>query len=83
MAPLLPTKTIGHARAAGETRFTVYCESTGCHHRGEMSFETLGLPDATIFVDIAKIKGFVCTKCGRRRVKLMPIFPAARGTPGY
>jgi hypothetical protein len=78
-----PTKTIGDARAGGETRFTIHCEATGCHHRAEMSFDELGLPDDVIFVDIPRVKRFTCSKCGRRNVKVMPIFPAAKGTPGY
>ena len=36
-----------------------------------------------IFVDVPKHRQFVCTKCGSRNVKVMPIFPAARGMPGY
>jgi hypothetical protein len=38
-----PTKTIGQARAAGETRFTVYCEGNGCGHRAELAFDEMKL----------------------------------------
>jgi hypothetical protein len=76
-----PTKTIGDARAGGETQFTVHCESTGCHHKAVMSFDQLGLPDETIFVYIPRVRGFVCSKCGSRNVKVMPIFPDTRA-PG-
>jgi hypothetical protein len=48
-----------------------------------MSFNELGLPDETIFVYILRLRGFVCSKCGSRNVKVMPIFSAARGTLGY
>jgi hypothetical protein len=78
-----PTKTIGHARAAGETRFTIHCEATGCHHQAEMTFDELGLPDETIFVHIPRVKRFTCSKCKRRNVKVMPIFPLAKGMPGW
>jgi hypothetical protein len=36
-----------------------------------------------VFVDVPKHRHFVCSKCGGRNVKVMPIFPPARGTPGY
>jgi hypothetical protein len=35
-----PTKTIGNARAAGETRFTVHCGRIECGHRAELAFES-------------------------------------------
>jgi hypothetical protein len=78
-----PTKTIADARAGGETRFTIHCEAQGCHHQAVMSFDELGLPDETIFVHIPHVRGFVCSKCGSRNVRVMPILPPARGTPGY
>jgi hypothetical protein len=45
-----PTKTIGNARAAGETRFTVHCGRIECGHRAELAFDEIRLPDETIFV---------------------------------
>jgi hypothetical protein len=47
-----PTKTIGNARAAGETRFTVtvHCGRIEFGHRAELAFEEIRLPDETIFV---------------------------------
>jgi hypothetical protein len=48
-----------------------------------MSFNELGLPDETIFVYIPRVRGFVCSKCGSRNVKVMPIFPPAKGMSGY
>jgi hypothetical protein len=83
MARNPPTKTIAHARAAGETQFTVHCEAAGCYHQAVMSFDELGLPDETIFVHIPHVRGFVCSKCGSRNVNVKPIFPPARGTPGH
>jgi hypothetical protein len=76
-----PTKTIGQARAAGETRFTIFCERHGCGHRAELAFDQLRLPDSAIFVHIPQLLNFVCSKCGSRDVKVMPIFPPARGQP--
>jgi hypothetical protein len=78
-----PTKTIANARAAGETRFTVHCGRIECGHRAELAFDAIKLPDETIFVHIPRLLNFVCSKCGSRDVKVMPIFPPARGQPGH
>jgi hypothetical protein len=78
-----PTKTIAHARAAGETALTVHCLGVGCYHQAVKTFEELKLWNDIIFVDVPKHRHFVCTKCGGRNVRVMPIFPPARGTPGY
>jgi hypothetical protein len=59
-----PTKTIGNARAAGETRFTVHCGRIECGHRAELAFDEIRLPDETIFVHIPRLLNFVCSKCG-------------------
>ena len=78
-----PTKTIAHARAAGETALTAHCLGVGCYHQAVKTFEELKLWNDIIFVDVPKHRHFVCTKCGGRNVRVMPIFPPARGTPGY
>jgi hypothetical protein len=78
-----PTKTIAQARSAGETCFTVHCGRVECGHRAEMTFDEIKLPDSTIFVHIPRLLNFVCTNCGSRDVKVMPIFPPARGQPGH
>lgn len=70
-------------RAGGETHFTIHCAGQACHHQAVMAFDQLGLPDGTIFVDIPRCRRFVCTSCHGRNARVMPIFPKARGTPGY
>jgi hypothetical protein len=76
-----PTKTIGHARTGGEMMLTVHC--LGCYHQAVKTFEKLKLWNDMIFVDVPKHRRLVCSQCGSRNVRVMPIFPAARGTPGY
>ena len=44
--------------------------------------EELKLWNDMIFVDVPQHRHFVCSQCGGRNVKVMPIFPSARGTPG-
>jgi hypothetical protein len=48
-----PTKTIGHARAGGETKLTVHC--LDCYHQAEKTFEELRFWNAMIFVDVPKL----------------------------
>src|SRR3954453_3479086 len=75
------TKTIGHARAGGETKLTIHC--LGCYHQAIKTFEELKLWNDLIFVDVPRHRRLVCTQCGSRNVRVMPVFPPARGTPGY
>jgi hypothetical protein len=81
MPQFVPTKTIADARAAGETALTVHCLNMArhCYHQAPKSFDELKLPDEMIFVHIPQHRPFVCTQCGGRTVKVMPIFPEKRG----
>jgi hypothetical protein len=47
-----PIKTIGRARAGGETKLTVHC--LGCYHQAVKTFEELKLWNDMIFVDVLK-----------------------------
>jgi hypothetical protein len=76
-----PTKTIAHARAAGEKALTVHCLGAGCHHQAVKTFEELKLWNDMIFVDVPKYCQLVCSKRGGSNVKVMPIVLPARGTP--
>ena len=62
---------------------SVTCLGPGCYHQAVKTFEELKLWNDIIFVDVPKHRHFVCIQCGGRSVKAMPIFPPARGTPGY
>jgi hypothetical protein len=78
-----PTKTIAHARAGGETALTVHCLGQGCHHQAVKRFEELKLWNDMIFVEVPQHRRLVSSKCGGRDLKVMPMFPARKGTPGY
>jgi hypothetical protein len=52
-----PTKTIGHARAAGETALTMHC--LGCYHQAVKTFEELKLWNDMIFVETPKHRRLV------------------------
>jgi len=76
-----PRKTIEHARAGGETALTVHW--LGCYHQAVKTFQELRLWNDMIFVDVPKHRRLICSQCGGRNIKVMPIFPPARATPGY
>jgi hypothetical protein len=76
-----PTKTIGHARAGGETSSRSICLS--CYHQAVKTFEELKLWNGMIFVDVPQHRRLVCSQCGSSNVKVMSIFSPAKGTPGY
>ena len=81
MARGKPTKTIGDAKAAGEKALTVH--SLDCYDQAVKTFEELRLWNDMIFVDVPKHRPLVCSQCGSRNVRVMPIFPPAKRTPGY
>jgi len=62
-------------------RLTVNCLAQGCYHQAVKTFEELRLWNDMIFVEVPQHRRLVCSKCGGRNVKVMPIFPARRGTP--
>jgi hypothetical protein len=51
MASNPPTKTVGHARAGGETALTVHC--LGCYHQAVKTFDELRLWNDMIFVGVS------------------------------
>jgi hypothetical protein len=45
----------------------------GCYHQAVKTFEELKLWNDVIFFDVPKHRHFVCSQCGGRHVKVMPI----------
>jgi hypothetical protein len=61
-----PLPTIADTKRLGMTGFRVECSTRYCHHEKRVEFDVLGLPDDTVFLDISKLRRFVCEKCGGR-----------------
>jgi hypothetical protein len=78
-----PQRTLATLERLVKSTLTVHCLGPDCHHQAVTTFEELKFWNDMIFVDVPKYRRFVCTQCGSRNVKVMPIFPRARGTPGY
>jgi hypothetical protein len=54
-----------------------------CRCHPKFRLEELKLWNDMIFVDVPKHNRLVCSQCGSANVKVMPIFPPAKGAPGY
>ena len=69
-----PLPTIADTRRLGMTGFRVECVTLHCQHTKRVEFDALGLPDDTVFLDIPKLRRFVCARAtGDRRRALEPI----------
>ena len=55
-----PLPTIADTRRLGMTGFRVECVTLHCQHTKRVEFDALGLPDDTAFLDIPKLRRFVC-----------------------
>ena len=67
-----PPPTIGDFRAMGIRGFSVTCAGLLCRHVGEVTFDTLGLPDAVVFLQIPRHGRLLCSRCGGREVQVFP-----------
>lgn len=73
---LMPT--IGDSRRQHQTHVFVDCGALGCGNTRRLSFDDLGLPDETVFVEIARRKRFVCHRCRSRNVSVRVDWPLPR-----
>ena len=48
------------------TGFRVECSAQYCHHYRRVELDALDLPDDTVFLDIPKLRRFVCERRGGR-----------------
>ena len=74
-----PPPTIAFLRQEnGIQGVRVYCAGLNCGRMQEISFYDLGLPEETLFPEIARRRRWVCTGCGSREVSCMPDWPDPR-----
>lgn len=62
--------TVADDLAMGITRCAATCDRPGCHHSAVIHYADFDLPLETIIVDIAKVRRFVCSRCGSRKVTI-------------
>jgi hypothetical protein len=73
--PGSPLPNVAHDRGHGITAIRVYCEGLYCPHSRVFSFEELKVPDELPVIHIPRIRRFVCTKCGSRKVQVRSEWP--------
>ena len=71
---LMPT--IGDSLRQRITHVFVDCTTYGCGNTRRLSFDELGLPDETVFVEIPRRKRFVCHRCRGRTVSVRADWPS-------
>ena len=70
MPPDHELPTIGDCRRHWLKALRIHCLAYPCHRTGRKTFDELALPDAMIFVHIARYRRFVCSVCGRRQLEI-------------
>ncbi len=70
MTPEPPT--IAHLKGHGLEGLFVTCASPACLHSTPFTFAALNLADDMQFPSIAQCRRFVCSRCGARKVNVMP-----------
>jgi hypothetical protein len=75
---------VAHDRGHGITSILVYCAADlVCAHWRVFTFVELAMPDELPVIHIPRVRRFVCSKCGSRKVQARSEWPAAfgRGSP--
>jgi hypothetical protein len=57
-----PLPTIADSKRLGMTGFRVECATLYCYHTKRVEFDALGLPDDIVFIEIPKLRRFVCER---------------------
>ncbi len=71
-----PPPSIGYLRREnGIEGVRVSCTGLNCGRMQAMTFDELGLPESTLFPEIARRRRWLCTGCGSREVTCMPNWP--------
>jgi hypothetical protein len=65
-----PPPTIAHLKAQGLTGVCPVCRA--CQHSDAVAFDAIGLPEETLFPDIARTRRFRCSACGARDCAVVP-----------
>ncbi len=67
-----PPPTIATLRNQGVIGVRVCCRNANCGRAVTVPFEKIGLPEDTPIPQIARLRRWVCQKCGGRQVSVMP-----------
>jgi hypothetical protein len=67
--------TVAHDRGHGITSIRVYCEGLYCPHWRIFTFDEMKVPDEMPVIHIPRVRRFVCSKCGSRKVQVRSVWP--------
>ena len=70
--PTAKPPTIAKLKSMGADKFSVTCAQAFCLHSACVSFAAAGVEDQAPFPSITARRRFVCTRCGGRKVSIMP-----------
>ena len=73
-----PPPTIASMRTQGVRNVRMSCRGPDCGRTVVMSFDKIGLLEATSFPQIARLRRWVCQKCGSREVSVRPDWSAPK-----
>jgi hypothetical protein len=77
----MPLPTVAHDRGHGITSIRIYCAAgLVCPHWRVFTFDELNVPDKMPVIHIPRVRHFVCTKCGSRKVQVRSEWPARKPT---
>ena len=67
-----PPPDIAYLRRQGVVGARISCKGEHCGRTVTVPFDKIGLPEDTPFPQIARLRKWVCQKCGSREVSVMP-----------
>ncbi len=77
-----PTPTLTMLRQQGITTVSVTChglwQGFTCHHTTSLPLDRLGASDDTRFLDLCRTLRLVCSRCGGRKMHIVPLWPDVR-----
>ena len=77
-----PPPTIAYLRGQGVMGARVSCRNTDCSRTVTVPFDKMGLPEDTPFPQIARLRKWICAKCGGRQISVMPDWRDPRAVQG-
>ena len=82
LGPDGPPPTLGQVRRQGCIGISAKCltlwQGHTCHHTVTLQLDGLGASDDTVFLDLCRSLRLVCSRCGGRRMHVVPLWPDVR-----
>ncbi len=77
-----PAPTLAMLRRHGIRAVSVTCQGLWrghtCHRTACLALDRLGAPDDAVFLDLCRTVRLVCSRCGGRKMHIVPLWPDSR-----